>query len=247
MTEMITMDAIMKMLQEITGFGADATQLDAVRVVLEAKAASMAESYGLAPAELTDAHLHSLVTLAHQVLDSALSTDHFSAGAGLVSALASLQAQMDSLARTVLAAKPDVDLTPLQARMEARMDALTRAVAALQPAVPYIPLLPVHQSSGDYDTDTDRLLAAIRDQKPPQPVSKPGPPKAAAKDQAVSAPALQKRPGCFYNDDGTISCKTCGKPKDTSEYYRDRQSATGYKSACQDCERAAKGITPRAR
>ena len=54
-------------------------------------------------------------------------------------------------------------------------------------------------------------------------------------------------PGCFFNEDGTITCKICGTAKvpsadaRESAYYKDKQSRTGYKSACKDCERKSKG------
>lgn len=55
------------------------------------------------------------------------------------------------------------------------------------------------------------------------------------------------KPGCFFNEDGSITCKICGVAKMPSDvppdsaYYKDKQSRTGFKAACKDCERAGKG------
>jgi hypothetical protein len=60
-------------------------------------------------------------------------------------------------------------------------------------------------------------------------------------------------PGCFFNDDGTITCRTCGEAKmpspdpKVSAYYKDRQAQTGYKSDCKDCEKAGKAAKMAAR
>src|SRR5271155_341354 len=70
MNEEITLDAIEKFVWEVSGFRADASQNDAVRVLIEAYAAQMSGLWKKAPTPLVESHLSTLNTLARQLLDT---------------------------------------------------------------------------------------------------------------------------------------------------------------------------------
>jgi len=67
----------------------------------------------------------------------------------------------------------------------------------------------------------------------------------AAQDPA-KGPRQPQYAGCFFNEDGSITCRICGEAKMPSDspqesaYYKDRQAATGFKSDCKDCEKRIK-------
>jgi hypothetical protein len=169
--------------------------------------------------------------------------------------LTPVQAQLNALAKTVIAAvgSHDSEITAMAgdltdlcedvAALRARVDTLVMPVA-------YIPLEPVGAElipSGapltpgewaEFDDVVQRkddiraaALQAISEVREQQDARAP----------RVVAP----RPGCFFNDDGSITCKICRVAKQPEEFYGDRQSQTGRKSACKECEKAGK--KPKAR
>jgi hypothetical protein len=71
-----------------------------------------------------------------------------------------------------------------------------------------------------------RILKEIREREQRGPDGEVKPKKQA-----------KNRPGCFFNEDGTITCRLCGLPKQPGEYYTDKQAWTGRKSACRACEK----------
>lgn len=54
---------------------------------------------------------------------------------------------------------------------------------------------------------------------------------------ARTGKGVKGSPGCFFNEDGTITCRSCDEAKDPEEYARDRRAQTGRKSNCKKCEK----------
>jgi hypothetical protein len=247
MTEQISMDSIIKMVHELAGFKADTSRVDAFRVVLEAHAAQLAQSYVTSPSELTEAHLNSLLSLASQLLDPA--TVRLRDGEELLSRadLAPVLAKLDETRLTVangrLAASDrtteilgrleDLDsyLGDRFASVQAQLDALTRTAVAQVP--PYVhsddasgasQMIPTGNGLSPRDeaiAESLQLIARLQEE-------------GREKMRAPSAP------GCFFEPDGTITCRDCGEAKSPADYYKDKQAWTGRKSACKACEQARK-------
>lgn len=340
MNEEITMDRITGMLHEITGFKADASQIDAVRVAMEAYAARLAQSYASAPSELAEAHLNSLVSLASQLLDTGgrmrldpsgqldaadapLATRADVAGlAGAISTMRdSHSAQNDVLLERIRMMLPpsdtwpsgklssvppvQVDLTPVMdlltsvssqvmaltstvlaaqgqhsgeitamagdlaqlcedtARLQLRLGELQAPAYVLQPVTAFDP---AQMTSATHGFAPDEMLPEVRlpqweaelladearqreervrlaEQDMQDAVDKSLQILAdLRKEEIAGIPLLpgksrdEKLPGCFFNEDGTITCKICGKPKREDLFYKDKAAWTGRKSSCKMCE-----------
>ena len=248
MTDEISMDRIVTMLHELTDFKADTSRVDAFRVVLEAYAAQLAQSYVTSPNELTEAHLNSLLTLASQLLDPA--TVRLRDGEQLLTRKDLEKLAAGDRTTEVLFRLEDLDAALADAQIsvndrltgiQAQLDALTRTVAARPsrtgPPVPQVPGPPVvaapepavaEEVRQDAVDEALRIIAELRDEQAET--------RRAQRDKTQA----QDRPGCFFNDDGTITCRDCGKAKDPSEYFRDRRAWTGHKAACKSCEADSK-------
>jgi hypothetical protein len=169
--------------------------------------------------------------------------------------LAPVQAQLNALAKTVIAAagSHDGEITAMAGDLTELCEdvtALRLKVDTMVLPVAYIPLEPVGaemipsggpltpgewaefddvvQRKDDIRAAALQAISEVREQH-------------EARTSRVVAP----RPGCFFNDDGTITCKTCGIAKQPEEFYGDKQAQTGRKSACKLCEKAVK--KPKAR
>jgi hypothetical protein len=70
MNEEITLDAIEKLLWDVTKYQIDQAQADSFRVLIEAHALQLSSLWKKAPTEVIEAHLATLITLARQLLDT---------------------------------------------------------------------------------------------------------------------------------------------------------------------------------
>lgn len=292
--DLITMDKIMHMLDEASGFKLDASQRDSIRIVLEDYAARLAEDYGATPAQLAEAHLNSLHALAVQLLDTG--TVRSDGNIATKDDLKAVAASITKLAHQVImpAPKLEVDLSPIVDRLEAlslNVTTLTSTVLATQgqhsgeittmagdlaeindemarismmvSAMPdaYIPLQRVTPEefvtqqlsvgnglSLDPDPEPQEQLAPWE-----QELLAEGARRQAAIDDAIGIIAgineadrksarkgmrtqAKNNPGCFFNEDGTITCRICGIAKDPDDFHKDKQARTGRRSKCAQCD-----------
>ena len=47
-----------------------------------------------------------------------------------------------------------------------------------------------------------------------------------------------RKPKNRINQDGSLTCRVCGRPKPLREFYRNRANSTGYDRVCKPCARA---------
>lgn len=257
----ITLDDIEKMLWHVTGFHGDAVEMDRIRVAIEAYALQMSPLWKKAPTELIETHLAVLNSLASELADA--SGGLGSMGQKIEQLLQGLsqhqvlhEREDHQLAAAILRWNERLDaldssdtvtagLQAIEDRLNVRLDALTSTVLALKspPPKPYGAVV-TDEVIRARDERQQALRALIAEQA------------AAAEEAVVVLPAetrehvkrvLEPKPGCYVNPDGvTITCKTCGKPKRfsddpaMSEFYKDKQAATGFKSSCKKCEQASK-------
>jgi hypothetical protein len=169
--------------------------------------------------------------------------------------LGPVKVQLETLAKLMIAApRDDVDVRQLAADVKelcedvAEIRTVVAAVAARMPDA-YIALQAVR--SDDASPAAQETSAGGDDHFVPQAVADALDILRGLNEQdglfvgSPREPWNKGAPGCVFNEDGTITCKVCGVAKDPlaepKNYYRDKASATGYKSRCVDCERTAKG------
>lgn len=231
------------MLWEVTGHKIDASQMDAIRVAVMALVAQEADLWRNAPTPLVESYLGTLNTLASQLLDTGGRMRLHPEG------------QLDVPAPW---ATRD-DLKALDSRLKVLAEAATASMGGEERQLDALRLIEnkivMMLEDLRHPAGLQEIMDALR--ADPSVLIKRTSPQVPIPDMPVwerevlSAPAVPEpddaepqkkkrvlvpKAGNFVNTDGTITCRVCGKAKQTSDYYKDKHGATGFKSACKECE-----------
>lgn len=166
-----------------------------------------------------------------------------------------VQAQLDTLTKLLLTPRSDSD-TRLDA-VVADMAELCEDVAEVRHLLDlvlarlpqaYIPLEAV--GAGDVSLAAAAPAAGEAEKLPADDLAAALDVLQEIKERRAVLRQYSGPPGCYWNEDGTITCRDCGIAKDPyaepKNYYKDKAAATGFKSRCVDCERRAKGYPAKA-
>jgi hypothetical protein len=206
-----------KALWELTGWHGDQVVIDGVLLVMDAWIATSAEALANSPASFREGYYHALVTAAEAILDT---------GGRLRLSVPETEPVLRAGAVDDLAAR-------LAERVNNWDDGMLDALAAR-----ILEKLPeAARREEDRRTLADPLLQESLTQLRDQDLF----PAVRPAKAEVKAPE--------YNDDGElmIQCLSCTSKAGhdvfypASNFWKDAKNATGYKTKCRDCARAAKG------
>lgn len=288
MNDEITIDAIEKILWEITKHDIDQTQVDAFKVLIEARVAQQSPLWKKAPNEIIEAHLATLVTLARQLLDTggrmildragmldvqdnpvATKADMEALGRHVVALDGTVREMLAVPATTAAVEATEVLATGLAdevAQLRADFAAATAVFTDERPPADKMPQWEIDLLNGKASTVIDPELLLTVDEaetffEEDEPVEKvveafergekfvtkkPGKKTAPtrvlddATRELVTQALGRKRKGTTLNDDGTLTCLSCGVAKPTDSYFRNSKSRLGLETKCKECSRRVK-------
>lgn len=243
MGEHVSREDVRRRLHELAEFRLDEKRMDEVLLLIDGYAISLAQDIareGSTP--LTDAWVHAVTSMAHKIQDQRAQDEGDSLRLlqkGYLDALnvhataivADVQRMVDDYAgRLVMELAPLLDMAEDARAQHAVM--LERATRENSEVMAAIAAAQAAALTGDRSRFRSRPLPPLITDEVRAEV------KVILPATGKTGKGVKGSPGCYFNEDGTITCRECGQAKDPMEFYKDKRAQTGRKSACRTCERS---------